>query len=108
MNEIRALLRRLAGQDPGQRGLAADAVADWPEAMSPDVGALASRALEVALLLEDADEAIESQLHALAELAEWDLVPPDVLRRVPDSKPWTQPWASEYVDYLRERSSAAG
>lgn len=108
MDEMRTVLRRLGALDPAQRGLAADAVVDWPDAVQAEVGAVASRALEVAVLLEDSDEALESQLHALATLAEWDLVPRDVLRRIPSSRPWTQPWADEYVSYLRDRSAEVG
>lgn len=99
--ELRMLVTQLAVANDAQRGLAADSVVDLVQSTDQATGAVVSRALEVMLMIERSDEALEAQLHALAEMAEWDLVPHDVIVRVCSSRAWGQPWAGEYVDYLR-------
>lgn len=98
--ELRMLVAQFAVADGSQRGLAADSVVDLVQGTDQATGAVLSRALEAVLMIEDSDEALEAQMHALAEMAEWDLVPHDVIVRVTSSRAWDQPWAGEYVEYL--------
>ena len=53
---------------------------DWITSFDVQEAAVVSRVLVWLALEETDDAALEAQLHALAELAEWDLVPNDVLR----------------------------
>ncbi|WP_460704107.1 hypothetical protein [Myceligenerans halotolerans] len=106
--EIRTIIGKLAADDGRSRGLAADSIVDWPDAIDAGAGGVLSRLLEVAILIEDSDEALEGELHALAELAERNLVPGDVLARVSASREWSQMWAGEYIEFLREQAGGAG
>lgn len=64
--------------------------------------------LEVAIRVEGDPAALESELHALAEFTEWDQAPSDVLERVAACRAWSEPWAEEYVGYIRERVKPGG
>jgi hypothetical protein len=98
---IRALIAGLADVDAAGRGRAADSAADWVEAIAADEGDLVCRLLEVATRIETEPVALEAYLHALAELAEWDKAPRDVIGRVVASRSWSESWAIEYIGQLR-------
>lgn len=81
-DRIRELLGQLVAAPADARSIAADSVTGWTQSFDKSEAAVLSRVLLWLALAESDDAARESQLHALAELAEWDLVPADVLRDV--------------------------
>jgi hypothetical protein len=105
-SRIRDLLARLAAKSADDRSIAADSVTDWTQAFDGSEAAVVARVLLWLALVESDDTAKEAELHALAELAEWDLVPHDVLRDV-DQLTYADLRGSsiEYFDYLKSLQS---
>ncbi|MGE9349733.1 hypothetical protein ACQP60_09680 [Isoptericola variabilis] len=100
---IRQLAAELAAPLPRGRELAAENAAAWAsETMPPGLAAALSRLLEVALVLEDDETAMEAELNALSEMSGYGLVPRDVIERVLASREWAFPWATDLVEGLRE------
>lgn len=81
-DRIRELLGQLVDASPDARSLAADSVTDLIHSFDKSEAAILSRVLLWLALEEPGVAAREAQLHALAELAEWGLVPAEVLRDV--------------------------
>lgn len=101
-NDLRELFRRLVTELPDDRELHADSIGDWLRYFNRDTGGLVSRFVEVLLAIESDDNVRESLLHAIAELAEWDLVPLDVISRTCEMcGTWNESWAIEQINYLR-------
>jgi len=105
-SQIRELLGRLVANSAGARGIAADSVTDWTKAYDSSEAAIVARVLMWLALVESDDSAKEAQLHALAELAEWDLVPNEVLRDVDQlTRTGLRGSSVEYFDYLKSLQS---
>lgn len=102
---VRQLLAELASPDHDARARAADSVVDWINSYSADEGAEVGRTL-IALAHRESDpRALEALLHALAELAESDLLGPgDILVAARVSRNG-DPSVDEYLDYLTELAS---
>lgn len=111
-DRIRELLAQLADESADVRSVAADGVTDWPSSFDKSEAAVISRVLLWLALEEPADEAREAQLHALAELAEWGLVPAEVLRDIAELADRGLSGSSlehfEYLQSLRSRSVDLG
>lgn len=73
------LLEELVAAQAATRELAADRVTDWIRSYDIGEAAIISGVLLWLASAETEDSAREAQLHALAELAGYDLVPADVL-----------------------------
>jgi hypothetical protein len=102
ISRVLELLRSLVAPSVDTRGTAADSVTDWTRALDSTEAVIISRVLLWLALVESDDTAKEAQLHALAELAEFGLVPADVLADV-GQLPATGLHGSsvEHFDYLR-------
>jgi hypothetical protein len=100
-DRTRELLSGLVGASPEARGYAADSVTDRLRSFDSQEAAIIARVLLWLASVETDDSAKEAQLHALAELAERDLVPKDVLTELgllsPDELRGSP---KEYFDYL--------
>lgn len=101
-SRIRDLVEKLVAASEEIRGLAADSVTDWEKSFDPREAAIVSRVLVWLATVETDDAAREAQLHALAELAEYGLVPADVLADVGQlSRDALRGSSVEYFDYLQ-------
>jgi hypothetical protein len=104
ISRVLDLLGRLVAASADARGSAADSVTDWTRAFDGPEAATVSRVLLWLALVETDGTAQEAQLHALAELAEYDLVPAAVLDDVEQLPPAKLHGSSiEHFDYLRSR-----
>ena len=105
-SQIRELIGRLVTNSADARSTAADSVTDWTKSYDSPEAAIVARVLIWLALVESDDSAKEAQLHALAELAEWDLVPNDALQDI-DQLARTRLHGSsvEYFDYLKSLQS---
>jgi hypothetical protein len=97
------LLQSLVAASADARGKAADSVTDWLRAFESSEAAIVSRVLLWLASVETDDSAREAQLHALAELAEYGLVPPaEVLAEIGQlSRAELHGSSIEHFDYLR-------
>lgn len=77
---VRELICQMLAAPAGVRSMAADRVTDWIQSFDKSEAAVLSRVLLWLALEESDDKAREAQIHALAKLAERELVPADVLR----------------------------
>ena len=101
-NRTRGLLDNLLATQAADREAAADTVADWTRSFGPREAAIVSRVLIWLASVETEDSAQEAQLHALAELAEHDLVPADVFSEVGQlSRIELRGSSIEHFDYLQ-------
>jgi hypothetical protein len=101
-NRTRALLDKLLAAQATTREAAADSATDWIRSFDPREAAIISRVLVWLASVETDESARESQLHALAELAEHDLVPADVLSEVGQlSRTELHGSSVEHFDYLQ-------
>lgn len=106
-SRTRGLLERLLAAQSTTREAAADSVTDWIRSFGPREAAIISRVLVWLATAETEDSAQEAQLHALAELAEHDLVPGDVLSDVGQlSRSELRGSSIEHFDYLQSRREA--
>jgi hypothetical protein len=102
VSQVLELLGRLVAGSADCRGTAADTVSDWTRTFDGTEAAIISRVLLWLALVETDDTAREAQLHALAELAEFDLAPDEVLRDVGQlSRAELHGSSIEHFDYLR-------
>ncbi|MFD6178485.1 MULTISPECIES: hypothetical protein [unclassified Isoptericola] len=107
-HDVRELAAGLSSPTSESRDLAAEKVTDWlAVGIDPTRAAALSRALEVAISLEDDERALEAQLNALSEVSALGLVPRDVLARVIASRAWDERWATAFVEGLREDLAVA-
>jgi hypothetical protein len=105
-NRVRELLGRLAAGSADARSMAADSVTDWTQAFDGSEAAIVARVLLWLALAETDGTAKEAQLHALAELAEWDLVPRDALQDVDQlTRAELHGSSIEHFDYLKSLQS---
>jgi hypothetical protein len=99
------LLSRLVSTSADSRSMAADSVTDWLRSFDIPEAAVISQVLQWLASVETDDAAREAQLHALAELAEHDLVPASVLAEAGKmSRAVLHGSAVEHYDYLRSLS----
>jgi hypothetical protein len=107
-DRIRDLIGRLAAESARDRGTAADSVTDWTQSFDESEASVISRVLLWLSIAESDEGAKEAQLHALAELAEWELVPVEVLRDVGQLAGTGLSGSSiehfEYLDSLRAKA----
>jgi hypothetical protein len=100
-SRTRELLEQLLAPSADSRALAADSVTDWTRSFGKTEASIISRVLLWLALEETEATATEAQLHALAELTEWDLVPADVLHEAGQlSRADLRGSSIEYYDYL--------
>jgi hypothetical protein len=98
----RELLEELVAAQSAARELAADRVTDWIRSYDIGEAAIISRVLLWLAGAETEESAREAQLHALSELAEYDLVPADVLSDVGQvSRAKLRGSSVEHLDYLQ-------
>jgi hypothetical protein len=108
-DRVRDLLGKLVAGSTEVRGQAADSVTDWTKSFERHDAAIVSRMLVWLATVESDDAAREAQLHALAELAEYDLVPSDVLVDVGQlTRDELHGSAVEHFDYLRSLRGSGG
>ena len=99
------LLGQLVAASAEARSMAADSVTDRTLRLDGVEAAVISRVLLWLALVETDDVAREAQLHALAELAEYGLVPTEILDDVGQlSRAELHGSSIEHFDYLRSLS----
>lgn len=95
------MLRGLVSQDPRRREAAAGEVTDVMRSLE-DFGGVVAGVLVAARLAEENADAQEAQLHALAEMHEWGMVPDDLRGLLTGGVVQaTESSQIEYLDYLR-------
>jgi hypothetical protein len=97
---ILRLLHGITSPEAAVRSRSADEVTDVHTGLSPDDVAVLVHGLVAARMNEVDAECQESQLHALAELAEWHDMPTEAVRRLEALPPTSDPSQVEYLDYL--------
>ena len=102
VSRTRDLVEKLAAASAEMRDLAADSVTDWVRSFEHREAAIVSRVLVWLATVETDDTAREAQLHALAELAEYGLLPADVLADTGQlSHAELRGSSIEHLDYLQ-------
>ena len=99
--QVLDLIVGIASEDEAARDRAADEVTDIHRALDEaDVDVVAG-VLVVARLAEPVQRCQEAQLHALAELAEWHDLRPELVSRLSRiARPVADPSQEEYLDGL--------
>jgi DNA-binding transcriptional ArsR family regulator len=94
------LVRRLTSQEAHDRALAAEEAIDIIHSLG-ELGPVLAGVLALVRLREADPEAQEAELHALAELYEWGLVPTTILEILARlDRSYLNPSQVEYLDYL--------
>lgn len=94
------LLHGITSPDRVVRERSADEVTDVHKGLPLEDVAALSYALVATRLVEADERCQESQLHALAELAEWHDLPAEAVRRLATLRPTSDPSQLEYLDDL--------
>ena len=98
------LMRGLTSTSPDVRTNWAAATTDWIRSFDSAEGAAAGVVLLNQALVEDDPDLLEELLHALATLAEWDLVSAEYVRGIDGlDRSKLDPSSLEYVQYLESR-----
>jgi hypothetical protein len=104
--EMLELIRDLVARPVENRDLAADRVVDWIRTFDDGQAAIVAQVLAWLVSVETNEASIEAQLHALAELAEHDRLPPAVLAQVRELSAADLRGSSvEHYEYLRSLDS---